>query len=276
MGRQPFGLASPAAWLRGAGHDVVCVDLTRTRLPEDAVTRRRARRVLPADAHRDAPGARGHRSRPRAESRGPHLRVRALRAAQRRRPARARRRRRSWGRSSRADLRCALRRGGMPPEGGATPSLQAERARPGGSVPHGPLASREFIAPDRSDLPPLTKYASLQVGDDRRIVGYTEATPRVQASLPPLPDRPGLRRPVPRRPDRRRHGGHPRAGGGRARSTSPSAIPISSTARRTRWRSSRRWRASSRASPTTSRSRSSTCGSRPRRCRGCATPAARS
>src|ERR1700704_884164 len=37
LGRQPFGLASPAAWLRGAGHDVSCVDLTRTRLPEDRV-----------------------------------------------------------------------------------------------------------------------------------------------------------------------------------------------------------------------------------------------
>ena len=37
LGRQPFGLASPAAWLRGAGHDVHCVDLTRTKLPEDAV-----------------------------------------------------------------------------------------------------------------------------------------------------------------------------------------------------------------------------------------------
>jgi tRNA A37 methylthiotransferase MiaB len=33
-----------------------------------------------------------------------------------------------------------------------------------------------FITPDRSDLPPLTKYASLQVGADRKVVGYTEAT----------------------------------------------------------------------------------------------------
>src|SRR6476619_1844018 len=39
LGRQPFGLASPAAFLRRAGHDVVCADLTRTRLPEDAVRR---------------------------------------------------------------------------------------------------------------------------------------------------------------------------------------------------------------------------------------------
>ena len=29
MGRQPFGLASPAAWLRAAGWDVVCVDLAK-------------------------------------------------------------------------------------------------------------------------------------------------------------------------------------------------------------------------------------------------------
>src|SRR4029453_15505882 len=37
LGRQPFGLASPAAFLRRAGHDVVCADLTRTQLPESAV-----------------------------------------------------------------------------------------------------------------------------------------------------------------------------------------------------------------------------------------------
>jgi radical SAM superfamily enzyme YgiQ (UPF0313 family) len=33
-----------------------------------------------------------------------------------------------------------------------------------------------FIQPDRSDLPPLSRYATLQVGDDRKVVGYTEAT----------------------------------------------------------------------------------------------------
>src|SRR3954468_11178093 len=32
LGRQPFGLASPAAWLRKAGHSVTSVDVTRTRL----------------------------------------------------------------------------------------------------------------------------------------------------------------------------------------------------------------------------------------------------
>ena len=37
MGRQPFGLASPAAWLREAGVDVICRDLSRERLDEAQV-----------------------------------------------------------------------------------------------------------------------------------------------------------------------------------------------------------------------------------------------
>ncbi len=37
LGRQPFGLASPAAWLRKRGHDVVCLDLSRQALDEAAI-----------------------------------------------------------------------------------------------------------------------------------------------------------------------------------------------------------------------------------------------
>jgi radical SAM superfamily enzyme YgiQ (UPF0313 family) len=37
LGRQPFGLASPAAWLRKRGHDVVCMDLARQGLHEPAI-----------------------------------------------------------------------------------------------------------------------------------------------------------------------------------------------------------------------------------------------
>jgi radical SAM superfamily enzyme YgiQ (UPF0313 family) len=37
LGRQPFGLASPAAWLRKRGHSVVCMDLARQALSEPAV-----------------------------------------------------------------------------------------------------------------------------------------------------------------------------------------------------------------------------------------------
>ena len=37
LGRQPWGLASPAAWLRQAGWDVDCVDLTKDRLRGDTI-----------------------------------------------------------------------------------------------------------------------------------------------------------------------------------------------------------------------------------------------
>jgi radical SAM superfamily enzyme YgiQ (UPF0313 family) len=37
LGRQPFGIASPAAWLRERGHAVVCTDLSRETLSEQAV-----------------------------------------------------------------------------------------------------------------------------------------------------------------------------------------------------------------------------------------------
>ena len=37
LGRQPFGVASPAAWLRARGHEVACLDLTRQALDEEAI-----------------------------------------------------------------------------------------------------------------------------------------------------------------------------------------------------------------------------------------------
>src|SRR5258708_38136150 len=37
LGRQPFGLASPAAWLRKRGHHVLALDLARESLDEAAI-----------------------------------------------------------------------------------------------------------------------------------------------------------------------------------------------------------------------------------------------
>ncbi len=37
MGRQPFGLASPAAWLLEAGLDVACVDLAKEKLSDEVL-----------------------------------------------------------------------------------------------------------------------------------------------------------------------------------------------------------------------------------------------
>src|SRR5688572_5550845 len=37
LGHQPFGLASPAAWLRDAGVEVRCVDLAKEKLPPESI-----------------------------------------------------------------------------------------------------------------------------------------------------------------------------------------------------------------------------------------------
>ena len=84
----------------------------------------------------------------------------------------------------------------------------------GAAGPSARLPRLAFIQPDRAGLPALDRYASLQMPDgiaeDRR---RDRCDARLQASLPALPDRAGLRRAVPRRAGRRRAGRHPRAGG---------------------------------------------------------------
>src|SRR3954469_534799 len=37
LGHQPFGLASPAAWLRRAGVDVACADLAKEKVSEEVI-----------------------------------------------------------------------------------------------------------------------------------------------------------------------------------------------------------------------------------------------
>ena len=46
LGRQPAGLASPAAWLRGAGVDVECVDVSRDTLHDGQIAERGTHRQL--------------------------------------------------------------------------------------------------------------------------------------------------------------------------------------------------------------------------------------
>ena len=56
LGRQPFGLASPAAWLQRLGASVRCVDLSRTKFEEYDFQAADSRCLLLADAYRDATG----------------------------------------------------------------------------------------------------------------------------------------------------------------------------------------------------------------------------
>ena len=62
--------------------------------------------------------------------------------------------------------------------------------------------------PSAIGLPPLARYATLQCGDGTANGRLHRGEPRLQAPLPPLSDRAGLRRPLPRRAGRRRDGGH--------------------------------------------------------------------
>ena len=56
-----------------------------------------------------------------------------------------------------------------------------------------PIPRLEFIQPDRAGLPPLDRYASLQMPDgSRQDRGRDRCDARLQASLPPLPDRAGV------------------------------------------------------------------------------------
>src|SRR5918993_3240019 len=157
LGRQPFGLASPAAWLRRSGADVRCIDLSREPLDTAAVARAdvvaihvpmhtATRLAVPVieRVRRDNPAARlvvyGLYAPPNAE----YLRALGVHVV--------------LGPEAEADL-VALAAGAKGPA--------APRA-----IPRLP-----FITPDRTGLPALTSYASLHLRTgERRTVGYTEAT----------------------------------------------------------------------------------------------------
>ena len=157
MGRQPFGLASPAAWLRQAGVDVTCLDLSRQpfraelasadlvgfHLPMHTATRlavpviRRVRELNPR-ARLCCYGLYAPLNRQMLTALG----VEAI-----------------LGGEFEAAL-VALATGQSPPDD-----------PPGGGLPR-----LTFLVPDRAGLPPLSRYASLQQGRVRRVVGYTEAS----------------------------------------------------------------------------------------------------
>jgi radical SAM superfamily enzyme YgiQ (UPF0313 family) len=156
MGRQPFGLASPAAWLREAGVSVCCADVAKERLPKDA--------VLGADLI--------------AFFLPMHTATRlALPVIDRVRTINPSARLAAYGLY--APLNAGLLRAR-----GITDVLGAEfeedlvrlaRAEP---VPAQPAAIPRlaFRTPDRTGLLPLTRYATLETPQGRLTAGYTEAS----------------------------------------------------------------------------------------------------
>jgi radical SAM superfamily enzyme YgiQ (UPF0313 family) len=172
LGRQPFGLASPAAWLRDAGVDVVCADLAKEQLNEAAVRaadvvafflpmHTATRLALPAIAKVRAlnPSARLVAYGLYAPMNADLLRERGVTDI--------------LGGEFEEDL-VHVARGTShvaPRTSHLTPRTSHVARRTSHVVPR--LA---FKTPARDGLPPLSRYATLQVGDDRRVTGYTEAS----------------------------------------------------------------------------------------------------
>ncbi|TAN22237.1 MAG: radical SAM protein [Acidobacteria bacterium] len=152
MGRQPFGLASPAAWLRRAGWDVTCADLSRQQLDEHAL------------AAADLVGLYlpMHTATRLVLALLPRLRQLASRA-------------RIVAFGLYAPMNASLLRdAGVDTILG--PEFEADLAA-GATEPAPGLARLTFAVPDRRDLPPLSEYAHLHLPDGaRRIAGYTEAS----------------------------------------------------------------------------------------------------
>ena len=171
LGRQPFGLASPAAWLRRVGVEVVALDLSRQRLDDEAVRaadvaafflpmHTATRLALPVIDR-----VRGLNPRARLCACG--LYAPPNRALLREHGVAA-----TFGAEFEADLVSFVEGGISAP---IDPQAGVTGLRRGAGAP-GQIARLDFITPDRSGLPPLDRYAMLQEHDGQRIVGYTESS----------------------------------------------------------------------------------------------------
>jgi len=164
LGRQPFGLASPAAWLRAAGVDVRCLDLAIQRIDEDAI--RRADLVafhLPM--HTATRIAMRMVARVRAINPDAVLCFYGLYAAMNETLLR----RLGAAAVLSGEFEAALVALALRVAQGAVPATQ--------DAPAISTSRLDFLVPDRGDLPPLSRYARVVMPDGgERVTGYTEAS----------------------------------------------------------------------------------------------------
>jgi radical SAM superfamily enzyme YgiQ (UPF0313 family) len=166
LGRQPFGLASPAAWLRKRGHQVVSLDLSRQEIDESAI--REAKLIaMYLPMHTATRLATQLIPRLRELNGRAHLCCYGLYA-----PMNV-----DYLRS----LGVSTILGGEFEEGlaqlAARLTSNEEQKTRQQSEPYISIARLAFEVPDRSGMPPIEKYAHLIVpGDGYRIVGSTEAS----------------------------------------------------------------------------------------------------
>jgi radical SAM superfamily enzyme YgiQ (UPF0313 family) len=166
LGRQPFGLASPTAWLRKRGNQVACLDLSRQALDEAAVraaeliaiylpmhtATRLAANLIPTLSELN----------PRA-----HLCCYGLYAPMNAEYLRALGVTTILGGEFEQELANLAERLQSVDRGGASPQSESLVS----------LERLSFEVPDRSGMPPIGKYAHLVIpGGGFRIVGSTEAS----------------------------------------------------------------------------------------------------
>jgi radical SAM superfamily enzyme YgiQ (UPF0313 family) len=179
LGRQPFALASAAAWLRAGGLTVTCVDAARQKLEENALgsadliafhlpmhTATRLAAPIIATARRLNPSARICAFGLYAPLNAEWLRTIGVDEV--------------FGGEFEEDL---AEWAGLPlerPEPQRTLRAQSQEfsaISAVSAVKRDPLPRIHFLVPDRTGLPPLSKYATLQMpSGERRLVGYTEAS----------------------------------------------------------------------------------------------------
>ena len=161
LGRQPFALASPAAWLREAGFRVSMLDLAVTRLDEEVV-RGAALIAVHLPMHTATRMAVDLTPRLRSINPGAHLCFFGLYAPLNEGLLRELGAGSILGGEFEADLVELARR-----------IAKGDRSDQETRVS---LARLDFRVPDRSGLGPLDHYARLRVGDEERLVGSTEST----------------------------------------------------------------------------------------------------
>jgi radical SAM superfamily enzyme YgiQ (UPF0313 family) len=165
LGRQPFGLASPAAWLRAAGNEVRALDLSRDSLDEDAV---RAARLICFYLPMHTATRIAMSVIPRVRELNPSAQLCAYGLYA---PVNAQLLRK---------MGVATILGGEFEEGLVSLSRRLTAEGPGAQPqvePEISLARQKFLVPEREGLPPLERYARLTLPDgSTQVVGYTEAS----------------------------------------------------------------------------------------------------
>jgi len=167
LGRQPFGLASPAAWLRADGYSVRLLDLSRQTLDEEAVRRADLIGIFLPMHTATRLGVRAL-AKVRALNPRAHLCAYGLYAPVNADLLRGLGVATILGGEFEAGLRSLARR---------LAETEGEIATVSQVEPEISLDRQEFLVPDRTGLPPLDKYARLTLPDgSTRVVGYTEAS----------------------------------------------------------------------------------------------------